>query len=229
MKEIVTNRFIIKYHEQLEEFIKKSLKLVDDRLSLVNFIFEEDEGVGKLKASFFTEREDFVNYIKSIANGHEPPSWATGCFYNNEIQTLVNINIEKDVNKKIHTLTHEMVHLYMQNLIYNKYKIARIRWFDESYACYIDGQRIKINKQELKQICENLKQLGDFDMNVLDDVSNVKTNNYNGYDMFLLIGKYIFENNLEKQYVNDLITNPKKIREIGKTILTKAIEYNENS
>ncbi|MBE5745957.1 MAG: hypothetical protein E7359_01535 [Clostridiales bacterium] len=226
MKELVTDRFVINFQEGLEGFIKNSLKIVEQQMPLLEKLFlSEVTEVEKLKASFFITRKDFVEYIKSISNGRTPPEWATGCFYNGEIQTLLNINNEEDMKYKIYTLTHEMVHLYIQKLVYEKYKIDRIRWFDESYASYIGGHIKNMTKQKLQTICEQLKTFSQFDLNILDDIKKVRTTEYDGYNMFLVIGKYLFENNLDKDYIELLKINPEEIRKEGKSILKKAIEY----
>lgn len=230
MKELVTKKFILSYQDGLDDFIERSLKIVDERIPLIDKLFGcNEDTAGQLKASFFTKREDFIEYIKSVSGGKTFPAWVTGCFYNGEIQTLININDEDDVKFKTHTLTHEMVHLYIENTIYSKYNIDRIRWFDESYAGYLDGHMENRTNEQLKEICLELKRLGNFDMNSLDDVNDVITKSYNGYNMFRIIGKYIFENDLAKKYLDLLKNNPSAIREIGKDILTKAIEYVENS
>lgn len=229
MKQTITKNLILNYQDGLDDFVNTSINIVDEKTPLIKEIFEcNDICVGQLKASFFTDRNDFVNYISSISGGHTPPSWATGCFYNGEIQTLIDLNKKENLEYQTHTLIHEIVHLYFNKLIYNKYEIYRIRWFDESYACYIDGHIENIKIENLKEICVKLKSLNDFDMNTLDNIKNVRTNNYNGYDMFLTVGKYIFENNLEKKYLKILKNNPKKIRKIGLKILSKAISYVEN-
>lgn len=223
MKELITNNFIIEYQDGLESFIKDSLNIFDLNFPLIKETFNCNiKEIGKLKAYFFTQRNDFVEYIKFVSDGYTPPSWVTGCFYNGEIQTLVEVD-----SKKIYTLTHEMVHLYIQKLIYDKYNIDRIRWFDESYASYLDGHIKNKTLNELKSICLKLKSLHDFDVNILDNVENIKTNSYNGYDIFLIVGKYIFENKLAKKYIEIIKTDFKKIREIGSTILTKSIKFIE--
>ena len=226
MKEIITDRFVINFQEGLEDFVANSLNIVELKMPILKDLFGKDaEFVGKLKASFFTERKDFVEYIKSISNGKTPPEWATGCFYNGEIQTLLNMKNEEDMKYKIHTLTHEMTHLYIQKLVYEKYKIDRIRWFDESYASFVDGHICNRTKEELQNICEQLKLLGHFDLNILDNINKVKTNEYDGYDMFLIVGKYIFENDLSKKYLDLIKTKPEELRKEGRSILEKSIQY----
>jgi len=180
----------------------------------------------KIKASFFINRKSFENYIKKISNGQTPPSWATGCFYNGEIQTLINLNNEQRVKMQSHTLTHEFVHLCFE--FYNSLNIPRICWFDESYATFIDGSKDNISLQNLNEIIKKLKTLGNFDMNIISNSNKYITENYNAYDMFLVIGKYIFNKHLEKQLLDLLKSDYKKIKQLGKTILVDAINYLDN-
>ena len=226
MKKTVTDKFIINFQEGLEEFVDISLKVVEKQMPLLeNLFLSEVAKVGKLKASFFTERKEFVEYIKSVSNGRTPPEWATGCFYNGEIQTLIDITNHEDLKYKVHTLTHEMTHLYIQKNIYEKYNIDRIRWFDESYASYIDGHIKNRTKEQLKNKCNKLKDIGEFDLNILNDINRVKTKDYDGYDMFLIVGKYIFENDLSKKYLDLIKTKPEELRKEGRSILEKSIQY----
>ena len=229
MKKLETNRFYLVYDERLEDFVNRSLSVVEEKLPVIIDTLSCDENaIDKIKASFFVDRREFVDYIKSIS-GKIPPRWATGCFYNGEIQTLIDINDEDDVKYKVRTLTHEMMHLYIQKLIYDKFNIDRIRWFDESYACYVDGSIENWTKEKMTEVIYTLKTLNGFNMNILNDVNKVTTDKYNGYHMFKIIGKYIFENNLAKEYLHKLISNRNEIVEIGLTILQKAIDYCENN
>lgn len=230
MKELITKNFILNYQEGLDDFIQESLHIVDMKMPLIKEILTcDDAAVGQLKASFFTNRNDFVGYIESISNGEQPPVWATGCFCNGGIQALVDVNNKNDIKFKVHTLTHEMVHLFIQKLIYQQYEIDRIRWFDESYASYIDGRTEKLTLDNLKYICYKLKPVENLDVNCLDDINKVKTKDYNAYDIFLVIGRYIFENNLAKDYIELIKNNPLKIRELGLSILKDSIKYIEQS
>ncbi len=219
-----TENFVLNYQDELQGFILTSLDIFESKKSIITDLFGS-ELTEKIKASFFTDRAAFLDYIKSISNGRTPPSWATGCFYNGEIQTLVNLNSEADFASKEHTLTHEMVHLYFEKLIYQKYKLDRVRWLDESFAGFLDGHNDNITQAELSTLFEKLSSLKDFDVNILDDIKKVRTESYNGYDMFTLVGIFIFENHLEKQYLSLLKTSPKDIRKLGKEIMSSAINY----
>ena len=229
MQTLNTEYFIINYDDDLQDFVENSLKIVKEQLPQIQAIFGDNlNNVRKIKASFFTKRENFIAYINKITNGnYSVPDWATGCFYNEEIQTLIDKNNENDMKYKIHTLTHEWVHLIIQELIYKKYNLNRLRWFDESFAVYLDGtiknRTIKYFQRvytSLNNICEN------FNMKTLNNINKVQTNEYNGYDMFMIIGKYIFENNLADKYIKILIKNDStELNELNVSILQKAVMY----
>ena len=100
-----------------------------------------------------------------------------------------------------------------------------MRWLDESFAGFLDGHNDNISVTELSSLFEKLSPLKDFDVNILDDIKKVRTTSYNGYDMFTLVGIYIFENHLEKQYLSLLKTSPRDIRKLGKEIMSSALDY----
>ena len=225
MKTYCDNYFNITYADTLETFIKESLDLFYQKQPILENVFSCNTSIlGQIKISYFTERAQFVKYIQSVSNGKTPPAMASGCTYNGEIQILVNIHDQWSMESKKYTLTHEMVHLYINKSIYEKYHIRRIRWFDESYAKYLDGSIENKNIDNWKNMTNQLQHLGNFDMNSIQS-NNLKTDTYNAYHMFFIIGKYIFENHLEKQYIDLIKKDDSKIRAMGPTILTKAIAY----
>ncbi len=223
MKKLVTKNFILNYDDHLEKFIQQSLGIVDIQVKSLSKLLDMDiNNVPQLKASLFSDRQSLVDYVKSISNGRTLPEWAKGCFFNGEIQLLVD---DRDKFNK-NFLMHEYTHLCIKKHIYDKYNIRRITWFDESYAYYLDGRHDSMSVNAYKEIVSDLKKLPcNFDMNILNDSNLIVTKDYNGNDMFVLIGKYIFENNLEKEYIALLKEDSNKVKEIGKTILTKAIMY----
>ena len=221
-----TESFVLQYDSSLEKFIEKSLEIANEKLPTIENLFNCNRNeIGKIKASFFTNREDFVSYIQSITNGHTPPAWASGCFYNNEIQTLLDIYSPQKMEYKTHTLTHEYTHLVIDKQIYQKYNIQRIRWFDESFANYLDGSQDSYSAETIKILCDRLKNLSEFDLNILNDINKTVTDSYNGYDMFILVGRYIFENNLENEILDDFSKSADLVEKRGKTILADALEY----
>lgn len=126
---------------------------------------------------------------------------------------------------KTHTLTHEYTHLVIDKQIYQKYNISRIRWFDESFANYLDGSQDSYSAETIKILYDRLKNLSEFDLNILNDINKTVTDSYNGYDMFILVGRYIFENNLQTQIIKILSENRDTVVENGKTMLSNALEY----
>ncbi|MBQ9795337.1 MAG: hypothetical protein IJW36_00040 [Clostridia bacterium] len=227
MKQLITKNFIINHDENLQKFVEKTVKHAEDKKTEFYKIFKcKENEIDVLHASFFINREEFVEYIKSISNGQIPPSWATGCFYNGEIQVLVDL---KNPEIKMNTLAHETMHLFFDKTIYQRYNIERVNWLDESFAVYLDGEPNDLSNEELKRIVEYLSKIAEgFDMKILEDYNKVKTEEYNGYDMFNIIGKYIFETKQE-QFFLELIKNDRnKVVEIGKHILQDAIDYLKN-
>lgn len=226
MKNITTKDYIINYEPELEDFVRKTLSHAEKKKIEFYKIFNcKETDINILKAIFFVNREDFVNYIKSISND-TPPSWATGCFYNGEIQVLVNIN---NPEIKMHTLAHETMHLFFDKTIYERYNIQRVNWLDESFAVYLDGNPDDISNNELLRIIDYLDKIADeFDMAILADYNKVKTKEYNGYDMFNIIGKYIFETKQEQKYLALIKKDRNEVLKIGKHILKEAIDYFKN-
>ena len=229
IKTLETEQFILNYPLHLENFVFNSINFFNERSHYLYSLF--NERLNKIKVIIFDNKTDFHQYISFISKGKIPPlSWASGCCYNNEIQIIVDPTNLNELNNKITILAHETTHLYFNNLIYKKYKIKRIRWFDESYANYIDG-KIKLKTKETIILKANsLLEISDtFDMNSLNELNALNDTHYNVYDMFLLIGKYIFESKLHKIYLHKLINEPKSIIEIGKYILNDAIKHVLNS
>ena len=227
MEILKTENYVINYDKQLQDFINRTVFHAENKKKEFCSLFECSENVvGVLKASFFTKREEFVGYIKKISGGDTPPSWATGCFYNNEIQVMVDV---KNPEQKFNTLAHETLHLFFNKNIYEKYNIDRVNWLDESFAVYLDGNPDDVSGEELSKIINYLDKMSNgFDMIILADYNKVKTQEYNGYDMFNIIGKYIFENHLEKEFLETLKSDRNKIVEIGTHILQDAINYFKN-
>ncbi len=224
MEKINAKHYEVCYDEKVKSCVVNSIGIAEKGRITLNKLFDCDDDLMILKASYFSNRDDFVNHIKSISGGNQPPNWASGCFYNNEIQVYVNVKNEKEVKFKEHTLLHETVHLYFDNYVYKKYDIPRVRWLDESFATYLDGSQQELSLQDLKNTCKNIK-IEDFDMNILDDIEKVKTERLNGYDAFKIIGYYIFNRHIEKEMLDTLKSDFKKIRLIGKDILKKSIDF----
>ena len=215
-KTFENDSFKIEYPIDLENFTLFSVKNAMDSIKKLKTLFKTKESL-KLNANFFNIREDFVKYIKQYSTRKEIPDWIMGCFYNNGIQLYIDKNSSYQLNKMKYTLLHETVHLYFTNYIYDKYNIKRICWFDEAYANHLD----KCPK-DIKQILQTLELPIDFNMSSLSNPER------NAYGAFNLIGYYIFSTHQEKKLLNLLIKDSEQIRELGKTILKKAVEYIKN-
>ncbi|MCK9576485.1 MAG: hypothetical protein M0R51_11230 [Clostridia bacterium] len=151
-----------------------------------------------------------------------------GCFYNNEMQILVDLNSTESLRSKFYTLAHETLHLFFNNFVYKKYNVNRLRWLDESYACFLDGHIADIPTEKFNNLITKLNYIADiFDMNQLNNTNKAQIANYNPYDIFLVVGKYIFDNYLERKYL-DMIKLNAMTSQIGEHILKDTIDYYKN-
>lgn len=186
--------------------------------------FNESAYDEKIKGAFFINSNDFFARIKTLDPKATPPSWAQGCFYGGETQILLN---ENDLDANFFTLAHETFHLLFSKFIYEKNKIDRIVWLDESLAANFDGHTEKnITDGAFKKIIikllnnKNLPKMADLDF----DKENIKTSNYNGYDLFSIVGRYLLETK-SKDDLLKYIKDTNKITKDGDTILTESLEY----
>ena len=223
MEILTTEDFVIHYAQELKDFVVATMNHAKEKKKEFCKLFKcKSEEIDRLSASFFVERGEFVEHIRKISNGQTPPDWATGCFYNGEIQVLVDL---KNPNVKMNTLAHETLHLFFEKTIYQNYNIERVNWLDESFAVYLDGNETDFDKEQDKAVEYLSKISKGFDLAVLSDYNKIKTKDYDGYDMFNLVGKYIFETKQEEKFLELLKTNRNEILEIGKYILQDAIDY----
>jgi len=223
MKEIKTSNYIISYEPILEEFIQKTIAHTENKRQIFYNLFDcSQEDIGVIKAKFFTSREVFVNYIKSIKPELQLQEWTTGCCCNGEIQILVDLN---NTDKKMTTLAHETLHIFFNKLIYS-HNVKRLNWLDEAYAVNLDGQMDGISNEKIRDMAQSISQISEgFDMADLADYNKIKNKNFNGYQLFKIIGKYIFETNQSKQFINLLKKDRSQVVEKGKTILHEAVQY----
>ncbi len=187
--------------------------------------FSKDSYGCKIKASFMLNRNDFLERIKTVADNNLslPPIWATGCFYGGEIQILLD---EHNYYENFCTLAHETFHLVFNKFIYEKNKWDRIVWLDESLAGNFDGTTEKIIKSgEFKELIFkyyslNLPKIEDLDFSK----DNIKTSEYNGYELFKIVGRFLLETKpKEKLYM--YLNNLSQIKKDGNTILKDSLKY----
>ena len=224
MQKFENQHYIINYLQELEEFIFKAVKNAEERKDVFEDLFEIDwDLLPKIRASYFISRDEFLKYLKDSFDFVPGPN-AIGCFCNGEIQALVDIETMYQYNT-LFTLAHETVHLFIQEL-YKQFNIERLRWFDEAYAYYLERPREGKYQKYYHEKALILKDVAKgFDVNILDDRTKLTTEKYRGFDIFQVIGKYIFDNNLQKEYLNLLRINPQELGNVGKDILQNSVEY----
>ena len=226
MEKIENANYLVQFPKEIERVVKNGVDYAIKKKREYCKVFGcKMADIPQLKASIFTNRKDFVDYIKKISGGQEPPEWAIGCFYSGEIQIYANENNVVELNWRMGNLAHETVHLMFDKLIYNKFKIQRVTWLDESFANYLDGIVLAWTGDSWQKLAERLLPYKNFDVNKFNNRSKIITNEYDGYDMFHIIGKYIFENNLQNEFLEKLKCNRKEILALGKTILATALDW----
>ncbi len=224
--------YIILENEFFEIFVPDSLKDYGNQVinystnRLIEFLdfFKEESYITKIKCSFFLNRDDFFKRIKQINAEANPPSWAQGCFYGGEIQILLN---PQNIYERFYTLAHESFHLLFKKFIYERNNMDRIVWLDEALAGNFDGTTEKLI--ERGKFCEIiLKAKKNLKLPKMSDLSfskgNIKTEDYNGYDLFKIVGRYLVETKSKDEllkYIND----KNKIISDGNIILEESIKY----
>ncbi len=210
--------------QNLKKYGKDVLDYSTNKIKDYLDFFNESTYGEKIKGAFFINSNDFFARIKVLDPEATPPSWAQGCFYGGETQILLN---ENDLDAHFFTLAHETFHLLFSKFIYEKNNMDRIVWLDESLAANFDGHTEKnITDGTFKKIIinllnnKNLPKMADLDF----AKDNIKTSNYNGYDLFTIVGRYLIETKSKDEllkYINDKNT----IIKDGNTILIKSLEY----
>lgn len=103
----------------------------------------------------------------------------------------------------------------------------RIVWLDESLAGNFDGTTEKfVENGKFLEIIINLKNKSELPkMNaLLFSKGNIKTKNYNGYDLFKVVGRYLIETKGKDELLK-YVQNKKKILSDGDRILDESIKY----
>lgn len=205
------------YGNRVLEFSTKKLK--------ENLLFFREKSFGKkIKGAFLTTREDYVNRVHLYEPEHTPPKWAGGGYYGDEAMTLLNT---ENPERSFTTLAHESFHLLFDKFVYKKNNMDRIVWLDESFANNFDGKmEYRMKSGAFEKMVFNLKDNKKLPkMNELDfGKGNVKTKDYNGYELFIIVGRYLIET-MSDDDLYDFINNENKVKEAGETILEDSINY----
>lgn len=209
-----------KYENDIKEVLDYSTKKLKE-----NLLFFKESSYGKIiKASFFDKKEDFFAKIYEFDNNANPSKLAEAYFYGEEIQILLK---EGNVKLRFLTLAHETCHLLFTKFIYENYYHGRVVWLDESFAANFSGEI----KQEISDgtFVEYVKKyLNKENLPNLNDISfkknNIKTKEYDAYDFFYIVGRYLVETNSKEELLK-LYKNEEKVLQIGNHILNDSLNY----
>ena len=208
-----------KYEEDIKEILEYSTTKLIDNLNFFNKV-----SYGQvIRASFFDKKDEFFSRIHELDKTAIPPDWAKGCFFGGENQIL----FEKGNSKiRFYTLAHESCHLLFSKFIYNNYK-NRVVWLDESFASNFSGEVDK----ELKngKFIETVKKYLNYSsLPNMNEISfknnNIKTNEYNAYDFFHIIGRYLSEIYSREELLN-FYKDEERVLKLGENILSESLLY----
>lgn len=211
--------FPSKYEEDIKEILEYSTNKLIENLNFFN-----KESYGKvIHASFFDEKSEFLSRIHELDKNANPPDWAKGCFYGEENQIL----FEKDnIKNRFYTLAHESCHLLFSKFIYNNYK-NRVVWLDESFAASFSGEIDEEQKNgRFKEIVKKYINYGSLpNMNEISfENNNIKTNEYDAYDFFHIVGRYLIEI-YSKEELLSFYKDEEKVLKLGENILIESLMY----
>lgn len=102
----------------------------------------------------------------------------------------------QNIYNRFCTLAHETFHLFFKKFIYQENNFERLVWLDEALAINFDGTTEHlVENGKFLEIILGLKDNNKLPkMNELSfDINNIKTKNYNGYDLFMVVGRYLIE------------------------------------
>lgn len=210
--------------KEYEEYGNKVLKYSTEKLKEYLLFFREKTFGTKIKGVFVRTREDYVNRVHIHEPEQTPPEWAGGGYYEDEAIIL----LEPDtLNKRFATLAHESFHLLFTKFVYEKNGFDRIVWLDESLANNLDGRmEYRIRTGYFEKIIFDLKEKINLPkMNDLDfKKGNIKSKDYDGYQFFIIVGRYLLET-MDDEEIFNFINDEVKIKEAGETILEDSLNY----
>lgn len=220
---ITNDYFEILIPSSLKNYGEEVLNYSTDKLKEFLSFFKE-QNYEKIKGAFLINHDDFIDRIKEVSfpNSSLPLKWATGCFYGGETQILLD---ENNPYERFNTLAHESFHLLFSKFVYEKNNIDRIVWLDESLASNFDGSTDKLIKANT---FENIiiKLINNGKLPKMNELSfskdNIITKEYNGYDLFKVVGRYLIETKNDLlNYIND----KEKVINDGEKILEESLNY----
>lgn len=222
---ITNDYFLILIPAALKNYGEEVLNYSTDKLKEFLSFFKE-QSYEKIKGAFLTNHDDFIARIKEVSapNSSLPPKWATGCFYGGETQILLD---ENNPYERFNILAHESFHLLFSKFVYEKNNIDRIVWLDESLASNFDGSIEKLIKANtFKNII--IKLMNNNKLPKMNELSiskgNIVTKEYNGYDLFKVVGRYLIETKTKDDLLN-YINDKEKVINDGEKILEESLNY----
>ena len=216
--------FVIYASDSLEQFAKDTLDMLTKNQKRILDFF----GVShyrKVQVNLYDNQETFLRFLKSIRPKKSSiPSYCTGTFDNFMINSSIDgSTLLEKYKSKLKSSLHEWIHIIYNDCITDK----RVLWLDEGFATNLSGDRSRLDDDEkFKEFIQN-RILKIPDMPNMNDLTHGKkfvTETYNGYDLSYFVVRYLLET-MSQDRIRTIIKDSQKTEELGKTILSNAIQY----
>lgn len=205
-------------------------KVTDGLEDILNNSFEfykklfEVDNFRKIQINYFDEIDKFRDYIYSLRGERDSlPEYAKETFDQGMINMYFAPFINEDnsnFNYYRHCASHELFHIMYQELVWEKFGIKRIVWFDEGMAQLFSGEyNFKDSSYDefLQDVKDNTKKIPN--LNDILHGESFNNDNYNGYLLSLIAVKYIYDK-LGFDGFRKLMYNEDRIIKYGETILS---------
>lgn len=219
-KQYEDNNFIIYAPDTLKFIIDKMIGILNKSFEFYKKLFDINK-FRKVQINFFDEIDDFKDYLYSLGTKKDSlPEYTTGTYDKGMINAYINPKIlfgTKLYYKNLHLASHELFHIMYKELILQKYNINRIIWFDEGMAQLFSLENDFIFDPEKFKIWINniINETKDFpNLNELNHGTSFVNEKYNGYDLSLLVVKYLYDT-LSFEKFKKLMRDPDKIKKYG--------------
>ena len=198
-KQFENDNFVLYQPDSLNMITEGMEEILNSSLELYKKIFDVND-FRKITINYFDDIKLFREFIYNIRGEKESlPSYAIGTFDKGMINACINVdknNIVKNKNKVLFMASHELFHIMYKELILKKENMKRITWFDEGMAKFFSGESNYILNDEnfikwVKELRENTNIIPN--LNNINHGESFRNDNYNGYDLSLLVVKYMYD------------------------------------
>lgn len=218
-----TEDFDIGFSQGLDNFVCEVTEIATKRKQILNKVFGVD-GFPQVRCEMIEGQERYLNFVKE-KYGENLPAWSVGAFAGGNIQMSID---KRHLDWARFTLSHELTHLYIDKYIYQKYNLPRLKWWDETFAYWLERPLDEARVEQAKRLANENAYRKNSDMNILAFDSKSEDENQ-AVGLYKLIGFYVFTTHQEQKFLDIIGKDYSQVQEIGKTILEKSVDYVQNN